>query len=146
MRSFIFSLSILLSLSCFGEDPNYSIAFIPQNLIKNANVVKRMEDVRFEIISTGETIYYQKYALTILNEAGSKYAQFTQDYDKLTQVRSIEGTLYDATGKQIKKLKNKYIQEVSGVNDNNLFEDNRVKAHNFYYGGYPYTVEFEVEV
>lgn len=146
MRYSLFIVSIVLSLVCFGEDVHYPVSAIPQSLLKNANVVKRMEEVRFEVINTGETVYYQKYALTILNEAGNKYAQFTQGYDKLIQVRSIEGALYDASGKLLKKLKNKEVQDVSAVSDNNLFDDNRVKAHNFYYGGYPYTVEYEVEV
>jgi hypothetical protein len=146
MRYSFFLLSLFLSCVCFGEDVNYAVSAIPKDLLKNANVVKRIEEVRFEIINTGETVYYQKYALTILNEAGSRYAQFYQGYEKLIQVRSIEGALYDANGKQLKKLKNKDVQDVSGVSDNNLFDDNRVKAHNFYFAAYPYTVEYEVEV
>ena len=142
----LFFFSFLLSGICFGGDVNYAVSSVPQNLIKNANVVKRLEEIRFEIVNTGETIFYQKYALTILNEAGSKYAQFTQDYDKLTQIRSIEGSLYDANGKLIKKMKSKDLQDVSGVSEINLFDDNRIKAHNFYYSSYPYTIEYEVEV
>jgi hypothetical protein len=135
-----------LALGAFCADPDYSAAAIPKELLKNANVVKRMEEVRFEIINTGETILYQKYALTILNEAGDKHAQFSQYYDKLINIRFIEGSLYDAQGKLLKKLKNKDIQDLSGVSDNNLFDDNRVKAHNFYYSVYPYTVEYEMEL
>jgi hypothetical protein len=147
MTKFLFAVLIsCLSLTAFCSDPDYSVTAIPKELFKNANVVKRMEQMRFEIISTGETILYQKYALTILNEAGSKYSQFSQYYDKLISIRSIEGALYDADGKLLKKLKNKDIQDVSGVDDNNLFDDNRVKAHNFYYSAYPYTVEYEIEV
>ena len=132
--------------NAFCSDPDYSAAAIPKELLKNANVVKRMEELRFEIINTGETILYQKYALTILGEAGDKYAQFSQSYDKLINIRSIEGVLYDSQGKLIKKLKNKEIQDVSGVSENNLFDDNRVKSHNFYYNVYPYTVEYEMEM
>src|SRR5687767_9146880 len=142
---FIF-FSCFFSIAAFSSDPDYSAAALSKDLTKNANAVKRMEEVRFEIISTGETVLYQKYALTILNEAGDKYAQFTQSYDKLITIRSIEGALYDAQGKLLKRLKNKEIGDVSGVSDNNLFDDNRVKAHNFYYSVYPYTVEYEMEV
>ena len=133
------------SLTAFCSD-EYSFNTIPKELLKEANVVKRMEEVRFEIINTGETLLYKKYALTVANEAGAKYAQFWQSYDKLIQIRSIEGSLYDAQGKLLKKLKNKEIEDVSGVSDNNLFDDSRVKTHNFYYTVYPYTVEYEVEV
>src|SRR5688500_12300787 len=145
-RYFLIFVVCFFALNAFCSDPDYSAATIPKELLKNANVVKRMEEVRFEIINTGETVFYQKYALTILSEAGDKYAQFSQYYDKLTSIRSIEGSLYDSQGKLLKKLKNKEIQDVSGVSENNLFDDNRVKAHNFYYSVYPYTVEYEVEL
>lgn len=146
IRYSLFIIACLFSLAAFSSDPGYSITGLSKDLTKNANAVKRMEEVRFEIISTGETILYQKYALTILNEAGDRYAQFTQSYDKLITIRSIEGSLYDAQGKLLKRLKNKEIGDVSGVSDNNLFDDSRIKAHNFYYNNYPYTVEYEMEL
>lgn len=144
-RLFVFLFCFGFSFTSFGQDI-YSVSLIPKELMKNANVVKRMEDVRFEVISTGETRYYQKYALTILNENGSRYANFYQNYDKLISIQSIEGALYDFQGKQLKKLKNKDLQDISAVSNSSLFEDNRAKVHNFYYAVYPYTVEYEVEV
>ena len=147
MYKFLFAVVIsCLSITAYSSDPDYSVSTIPKELLKNANVIKRMEQMRFEIISTGETIMYQKYALTILNEAGNKYSHFSQYYDKLLNIRSIEDSLYDSDGKLLRKLKNKEIQDVSGVDDNNLFDDNRVKVHSFYYTAYPYTVEYETEV
>jgi hypothetical protein len=144
-RLFIFLLIFCFSFTSFAQD-SYSVSSIPKELLKNANVVKRMEDMRFEVINTGETRYYQKYALTILNENGSRYANFYQGYDKLISIQSIEGALYDFQGKQLRKLKNKDLQDISAVSNISLFEDNRAKVHNFYYAVYPYTVEYEVEV
>src|SRR6186713_1120794 len=140
-RYFLSFVSCFLVFNAFCSDPDYAIATIPKELLKNANAVKRTEELRFEIINSGETVLYQKYALTILNEAGDKYAQFSQSYDKLINIRSIEGSLYDSQGKLVKKLKNKEIQDASGVSENSVFDDNRVKTHNFYYSVYPYTVE-----
>jgi len=145
-RYFLSFVSCFLVFNAFCSDPDYAIATIPKELLKNANAVKRTEELRFEIINSGETVLYQKYALTILNEAGDKYAQFSQSYDKLINIRSIEGSLYDSQGKLVKKLKNKEIQDASGVSENSVFDDNRVKTHNFYYSVYPYTVEYEMEV
>jgi hypothetical protein len=58
----------------------------------------------------------------------------------------VEGILYDANGKQLKRIKKKDLEDYSGVSDNNLIDDNRVKHHNFYYKVYPYTVEYIIEV
>jgi hypothetical protein len=54
--------------------------------------------------------------------------------------------LFDAAGNKIKELKNKDIQDYSGVSDFSLIDDNRVKFHHFYYKTYPYTVEYVLEL
>lgn len=144
----------LIYLGCFlftciqamAADAPYHVKNIPEALQKKAHVVKRMEEVRFEFINTGESILKKKYALTILNENGDRFAVFSEGYDKLRSIRSIEGTLYDDKGNVIKKLKSKDIQDISGVSDNNLIDDNRIKHHHFYHRVYPYTVEYEVEI
>lgn len=134
------------SLYTFAGKGLYAVNTIPENLTKNANVVKRMEEVRFEVISLTETVLHKKYALTILNENGDDQAGFSESYDKLHQIRYLEGTLYDATGNVMKRTKSKDIQDISAVDGNNLMDDNRVKRHNFYCKAYPYTVEYEVEI
>ena len=145
MRFFIF-LSLLLCVSGIkAADPKYPVSSIPENLKKDADVVKRMEEITFQVISTGETILHKKYALTILNENGAENAGIAEYYDKLISITSMEGTLYDASGKVLKRTKNKDISDVSAVSGNNLIDDSRVKTHHFYYREYPYTVEYEVE-
>lgn len=128
-----------------ANDP-YAVASIPDSLLKGANVVKRMENMQFTIISTDQSVLRYKYALTILNENGDRYAHLTEWYDKLRQISSIEGSLYDKDGKLLKKLKQKEILDLSAVDDISLIDDNRRKAHSFYHKVYPYTVEYEVEI
>jgi hypothetical protein len=136
---------VLISISAFAGDIKYPISEVPQSLQKGANVVKRMENIEFQINNTGETIYRRRYALTILNENGDGHAAFLEYYDKLRQITSIEGALYDKEGKLIKKLKSKEVQDLSAVDNNNLIDDSRRKFHHFYYRVYPYTVEYYVE-
>src|SRR5215211_120618 len=143
MRTCILLALLFFSLSIKAADPKYPVSSIPEKLLKNANVVKRMEEIEFQIVSTGETILHHKYALTILNENGDAAAGMVQAYDKLRQLTSIEGALYDGSGNLLKKVKNKDVQDVSGVDDNNLIDDSRRKIHHFYYRNYPYTVEYE---
>jgi len=138
----------MLFLSCFAfaQNEQYAVSKIDTALLKNAHVVKRMENIRFEIESTKEAVLNYTYAFTILNENGDAYAGFSEWYDKLREIVSIEGSLYDANGKQIKKLKSKDIQDLSAVGDISLIDDNRQKVHNFYHRVYPYTIEYEVKV
>lgn len=144
MRSFFSVAALLTCLLANASDIKYPVSSIPENLKKNANVVKRMEESEFEILSTKETRLHYKYALTILNENGSKYADFSEMYDKLRHVGSVEGYLYDERGNLIKKMKGKDLSDKSAVSE--FMDDNRVKEYSFYYNSYPYTVEFETTI
>ena len=145
MKNILLTISLVTAL-CSSAQNKYAVAAIPATLLKNAHVVKRMEDVRFEIVSLHETVYRRKFALTILDENGQDYADLVVNYDKLKKIESIEGALYDAAGNQLKKVKGKDIRDISAVQDISLFDDNRLKIHDFEYRSYPYTVEYDVEV
>jgi hypothetical protein len=129
-----------------GGDDEYAVSRIPAALLKNANVVKRAEVMRFEITEKNKARYYHKVAYTIFNEQGDEWASFVGGYDKLRSIESFEGTLYDSSGKKIKTLKKSDIKDVSGSDDASLADDNRLKWHSFFYKNYPFTVEYEVEL
>ena len=137
---------LLMNQMAVANGGEFAVANIPDSLKKNANVVKRIEEERFTLKNPGEAIYYHRYAITVLNENGDNYAQFIQSYDRFFEIRSIEGSLYDANGVEIKKLKSKDIQDLSGVDGGSLMTDDRVKVHHFYYKVYPYTVEYTLEL
>ncbi|MFL5740026.1 MAG: DUF3857 domain-containing protein [Flavisolibacter sp.] len=142
----IFLSILLVSCACSSRaGVKYPVSDIPAGLMKNANVVKRVDELEFRIYGTNETVERHHYVLTILNENGDGQAMMREYYDQLRQVHSIEGTLYDAAGNALKKLKSKDLQDLSAT-DNNLVDDDRVKEHRFYCKDYPYTVEYEVEI
>ncbi len=147
LRKFIISISLvgytLLSHAGGGE---YPVSAIPEALLKKANAVKRTEQISFEVVSDDEAVLRKKYAITVLNENGDKHAFFSENYDKFREIRNIEGALYDGNGKELKRLKNKQVVDLTGGGDNNLIDDNRNKVHNFFHRVYPYTVEYEVEI
>ncbi|OLY92953.1 hypothetical protein BUE76_14430 [Cnuella takakiae] len=126
-----------------GEYPTSTIA---PALKENAHLVKRMEDIRFEIISPKETVLHKKYVYTVLDEEGAALAELEESYDGLRQVKSIEGRLLDASGKEIRTFRNKDVKDVSAISNSSIYEDSRVKRHSFDYHQYPYTVAYEVVI
>ena len=142
----ISALLLLTSMHAKADNIGYSVFFIPKDLVKNANSVCRVDEREFELKSAGEAIFRRKYAITILNESAARYAEFTQHYNRFFEIREITGTLYDANGEAIKKVKRKDIQDQTGMDDASLVDESRFKVHNFYYKQYPYTVEYEVEL
>ncbi|MES2647304.1 MAG: DUF3857 domain-containing protein [Bacteroidota bacterium] len=140
------ALVFLIQLALHAETGKYAVSKIDTVLLKRANAVVRLEEVRFEIVSTKETIETNHYAITVLNEKGDKWADFGEFYDKHREINSIDGTLYDAWGKELKSMRKKDAEDLSATSDGTLISDNRYKHHNFYYKVYPYTVEYTVEI
>ena len=146
MKKFIFSF-ICLSMASLvfahdGED-DYAVSKISPVLMKNANAVVRLMDINFEVRSKKEAVGRKHFVITILNENGDRWSAFHDYYDKFREINSVEGFLYDANGKLLKKVKTKELQDLSAVSDISLMDDNRIKLHNFYYKIYPYTIEYD---
>ncbi len=123
----------------------YNVLQIPDSLKKNANVVVRYDERVMEIKSPGKATIKERHTYTVLNEAGARYGNYSSYYDRFTSINYITCTLYDPFGKELKKVKKKEMQDVSGDDDMSLMVDTRYKMHNFYYRSYPYTVDFEEE-
>ncbi len=139
-------MALCVCLSLLAGDGEYAVAKIPAALLKNANVVKRFGETRYEVGSYTKMKVYEKIVITILNENGDGFAGLYKYYDKFRSIKSIEGKIYDAAGKEIKSLKTKDVEDRSAVSEISLMEDSRVKIHHFYHRIYPYTVEYEVVV
>lgn len=141
MKKLLNVLFFLLPVIVFGQ--NYNVALIPDSLLKSADAVTRMEELHIIIKSPSSAIIKHKYAITVLNEAGNKYAEFGAFYDKLSILNDASGKLFDATGKQIKAVKKKEMADVAYNDHMSLMTDSRIRQHNFYCKTYPYTIEYE---
>lgn len=137
---------ILASTTTYAVDPKYPVSAIPQALKENVDVVIRNEEYTFKIISKSKAVYTVKSAYTILNDRGKRYATAVVGYDKLSKINNFNATAFDATGKQIKKLKSSEFYDQSAFDGFSLYSDNRIKVANLAQGFYPYTVEFEYEL
>src|SRR5687767_7972038 len=93
------SVSLLLLICGYfhvmAEDGGYSVANIPAKLLENAYAVQRMEEITFTVKSLNETTKKTRYAVTILNEKGKKYAKAYVGYDRLVKINNLQGAVYD---------------------------------------------------
>lgn len=141
--------SILVTIAILFNGYNlfaqqYAVFLIPQQII-NANAVIRNSEMSVGINNEGSAFIRHTYAITILNRNADEYAALEEHYNKLINIKSISGTLYDASGKRIKKTGKSDIQDVSATSSGSLAEENRLKTHNFNWNSYPYTIEYEIE-
>lgn len=147
MKTFFAVIAVALFVGkIFATDPKYPVSAIPVELRENVNVVFRHDEMVFRISSKDKATYYVHQVITILNEKGKAYASEIVSYDKLSKIKDINGTAYDADGKQIKRLKNNEILDQSAFDGFSLYSDARFKALDLSQTTYPYTIEVEYEV
>jgi hypothetical protein len=125
---------------------DYNVALIPDSLKKNADAVKRFEELKVIVKSPKKAILQRTYVITILNEEGDQYATFLSAYNKFHDIASIDGTLFNAVGKELKHIKKRDIIDLGGISDASLVDDTRMKGYRFVSSDYPYTVKFESEI
>ncbi len=139
---------LLVSCSSFAQ-VNLAVAAIPTELREGMDAVVRFDETEFYIEGLKSSVTRKHWAITVFNEGGeARHSMFKAYYDKLSQVKRIEGTLYDAGGKVLKRLKSADITDISLASFGSDITDNRVKVAEFdkKYYPYPYTVEFSFEL
>jgi transglutaminase-like putative cysteine protease len=145
MKIFKAFFTVLFAGIGFANAQSYVALAIPDSLSKNADAVKRYEELKISIKDVDKAVVYHKYAFTIMNEAGRRYSIYHDRYNKLVSLSDIDGNLYDAFGKHLKNVKKKDIADVIDDNQVTLATDEHVKLHSFFYTDYPYTVEYQDE-
>lgn len=137
---------LLNTFSAFAGDIKYPVSTISEELKRDVDVVVREEQWVFKILSRSSANWYVHEVHTIFNERGKWAAEKTIFYDKLTKIADINAFIYDAEGKQIKRIKNKDISDQAAVDYGTLFSDDRAKIIDMSQSIYPYTVEIEYEL
>nr|WKN37728.1 DUF3857 domain-containing protein [Tunicatimonas sp. TK19036] len=125
---------------------DYDASAIPADLQENASAVVREQDEIFTIHASDAATYTIHRAVTVLNKNGERYAPLVIWYDASRKIKSIECTVYDARGTEVKKVKKKDIQDVSAVSSFSIYEDSRLKYYSYDSPSYPYTVEYSYEL
>ncbi|MCB0445350.1 MAG: DUF3857 domain-containing protein, partial [Gelidibacter sp.] len=119
---------------------------IPDSLRANANAVVRYNAVTIEIKAYNKMLYTNKRIVTILNSSGNSKNGAYMSYDNGVNIKQLEAKIYNANGKEIKKIRKNDFEDVSAVDGGTLYSDSRVKYLNYTPIDYPYTILFETEV
>jgi hypothetical protein len=140
----------VLTLSCFvmrlayGQGP--VAAAIPDSLRQGASVVERADETEIDIESPRKARIHRRVVYTILNANGDAYATIHTYYDKFHDLINATGILYDAGGRELKKIRKNDMEDWSTAGSGILMTDSRVKLYHFSSLSYPYSVSYEEEV
>ena len=146
MKNTFFTLLLLsiISTNIQAQNP-WAADKIPADLKEKAHAVIRTSETFFTVKNIGEATEKNHIVITILDEQGMKYASQVVYYNKLNKINDLEGTLYDAKGEKVRRLKKDDTRDGSAFSDGTLFSDNRYKYAEFKYAVFPFTVEFTYE-
>ena len=129
-----------------AQKTEYTTLSIPDSLIQNANAVVRLDQMDIVISSQRNMNIKKKRVVTVLNEKGLESIDAYENYDKKTDVSSIQATAFDAFGNEIKKIKRKDFRDQSVAGGGTIFSDNRIVYLDYTPIQYPFTIVYESEV
>ncbi len=137
---------LLLVYSSFytlSAQTKYGVSSIPPNLVKYATVVVRDYELKFEVLNKAEAIETEHKVLTLLNDGAADEIDQVFWYDQIQIIESIEGAVYDASGKLVRRLKKKDIEDQKAF-EQQFVDDSRAKILKFPRLSFPYTIEYTV--
>ena len=134
------------SFPLMADKSSFPVSSVNEDLITEANIIVRKYDIDFEVHSVGKAVKRFHRVVTLLNETAKDQAHLIVGYDHSIKVKSLDGKVYDASGKEIRKFRKSDIRDFSSISNFSLYEDNRVKVIEFTPPFYPVTIEYEYEL
>lgn len=142
MKKFLLLLAPIVFLATVvkAQLTSYAASAIPEAIRKDASVIKRYENIFFEITDIDRAYLKSHRVYTVLNPEGVWALRFVNHSDKFNVLVDAEIKVYDADGRQINKYKKKDLI-VSAYSDG-LIDDGKYSYFNIPASSYPITVEF----
>ena len=146
MRFLFSAVLLLLANLVTAQNLELTSLLIPDNLKKNANAVVRTDSMVVKILSQQNMIISSRRVVTVFNKLGNNKLFAHAGYNNSVKIRKIQATIYNAFGKEIKKIREKDFKDVSAVSGGTLYSDSRVKYLKYTPTEYPYTMVLEKEI
>ena len=137
---------VVFAVPSYGQDYDFNIGSIPENLKENANSVIRFENISVEMTSQRNMTIKIVKAITIYNKLADNFSNITLHYDKRRSIKNLTMYFYDEKGKEIKKVKKKEFKDYSVSDGFSLYNDGRLLYYDYTPITYPYTVYYQYEI
>lgn len=147
MRCKFFLLILFLFFNIIkAQNIDYSILLLPENLKENANSIVRNQLIDIDIISQKALVVKTKKVVTVINSKGLSNVDAREYYSNSEKIVSIQATIYNSFGKEIKKIKRSDFKDQSVVDGFSILTDGRFLFLDYTPTEYPFTVVYESEI
>lgn len=142
MKIFYFLIFLFVSTHFYAQNQQYNLAALQSNLTENANSIVRLNDKSIEIVSKKSMTISTKRVVTVLNDKGIGAMDAAEYFSATSKIRSIEATILNKEGVEIKKIKRRDFKENS-VSEGSIITDNKILYLDYTPVMYPFTLVFE---
>ena len=140
-KTTILSFWLCFSLTiAYGQNEDWNILEIPENLLENAHTVYRLMDIHFSMEDNGNATLNERSVVTLLNDKSRKNIQYVF-YDNSSKIKDFDAELLGADGTSIRKIKKSEIKDQSAISSGTIYSDSRIKIVEINHGAYPYTIK-----
>lgn len=146
MKTILSSIFLLLTTAIFSQELGYSSVLLPKELMENSNSVIRDQSVVIDIVSRKQMIIKKVKVITVLNKKGLTNIDAIEFYNNSTKVRTIEAIIYNAFGKELKKIKRRDFVDQSVADGFSIYNDERKLFLDYTPTEYPFTIVYTSEV
>jgi Domain of Unknown Function with PDB structure (DUF3857)/Transglutaminase-like superfamily len=136
----------LFFTSSYAQNAEYPIFAIADSLKQNANAIVRLNQLDITISSQRSMSIKTKRIISILNEKGLESIDAVEHYDKSSSIKDVNAKVYNAFGKEIKKLRRKDFKDQAAVDGVSIFTDSRLVYLDYTPTEYPFTIVYESEM
>ena len=144
-RSLLLCGTMLLAVTVGkAQVPDYAASSIPDSLRRNAGLVIRLDRTDYRYDSSTSALRSRQTVITLLNRGSEESAAFRCDVDMYSSLKSFSGAIYDAEGKEVRKLHKGDLKYTE-------YSDHLATDAAYYWlvppvSSYPCTVKYEYEI
>jgi hypothetical protein len=122
----------------------YALSSMPDIVKKDADIIKRYENIEFEVKDIDRSSYTVHQIVTVMNEKGKKALHFAEYTDKYRILEDAEVKVFDALGRPMNRYKQKEMQTQASFSG--LIDDGKITSVSFPSASYPVTFELKYTV
>ncbi|HUP11995.1 MAG TPA: DUF3857 domain-containing protein, partial [Niastella sp.] len=122
----------------------YALSSMPDIVKKDADIIKRYENIEFEVKDIDRSSYTVHQIVTVMNEKGKKALRFAEYTDKYRILEDAEVKLFDALGRPVTRYKQKDM--ITQASFSGLIDDGKVTSVSFSSASYPVTYELKYTI
>lgn len=146
LMRFILFFVFIFAIDGYSQNENFQSLIIPTELREGADAIIRLDEVEVTVNSKRDVRVNLRTAVTVLNQAGDRHVVNHIYHSNSIKVRKAEAVIYDAFGKEIRKLRRRDFRDRSAVSGGDLYSDARYLYVDYTPITYPYTLEISYEV